>query len=229
MINLLSLLIIVYLVNWIINSKGNLPVSSWIITHYEFLVNFYLNNKVFVVFIFFILHFFSAVLSLPGSCTFLNIAAGAIFGFIPAVCIVYPTTLISGGFGYWLGRKIPLNNFPNKMQGIVDKIKKYVLKNDFMNLVILRLSPFFPYGMLNIVLGIMKIDIKLFFMTTLVGIFFDVILLTSIGAYVFRGANSNNLSNTILGIGFFSLFILVYFVKIVVEKRMKSLKERSEF
>ncbi len=169
------------------------------------------------------------MLSIPGSCTFLNIFGGAVFGFIPAILIIYPITLLSGVIGYFLGKKIPLERFPEKFKLIVEKIKKYLLKNDFFNLVILRLSPFFPYGVLNVTLGIMKVEFKIFFLTTLVGIFFDVVLLSSIGAFLFKNGNSSKLDHTLISISFFSLFILVYFVKILVDKQIKRENHRRDF
>lgn len=191
--------------------------------------DFYNSNSIIVIISFCFLHFISAMLSVPGSCTFLNIFGGAVFGFFPAILIIYPITLFSGVVGYFLGKKIPSDRFPEKFTFIVEKIKKYLLKNDFLNLVILRLSPFFPYGVLNVTLGIMKIDFKTFFLTTLVGIFFDVVLLSSIGAFLFKNGDSSKLDHTLVSISFFSLFILVYFVKIIVDRQIQRANHRREF
>lgn len=168
-------------------------------------------------------------MSIPGSCTFLNVTAGAILGFWPAVLLVYPLTLFSGMFGYFLGRVIPSKYFPDKIIEILNNFKNYILISDFLNLVLLRLSPFFPYGVLNIVLGIMKVDFTLFCFTTFVGIFFDVFLLAGTGAFLTRGSDLNALGSTFITIVFFSLFISVYFVKIIVDKWISERNRRRDF
>lgn len=212
-------MLVIIFVKWVLERNASLPISSWFLDHYQQLLTTYKQNPIVFIFVFCGLHFFSALFSIPGSCTFLNISAGALFGFFPAVMIVYPITLISGITGYLLGRLIPLNIFPEKVNQVVNKLKKYILASDFLNLVMLRLSPFFPYGILNIVFGIMHVNFLLFCLTTFVGIFFDVVLLTSAGAFITRSSDSNALESSLTTIVFFSLFISVYFVKIFIDKK----------
>jgi len=134
------------------------------------------------VLLFCALHLISSSLSIPGGCTVLNLTAGWIFGFALACLIVYPITIASAGIVYSIGRSFSGRPLAGTYQKIMARISERLGRAEFLFLVSLRLSPFPPYGPLNFMCGWLRVPFGLFLMSTTVGIFFDVILLTSLGA-----------------------------------------------
>jgi uncharacterized membrane protein YdjX (TVP38/TMEM64 family) len=137
----------------------------------------------------------------------------------------------SGCFGYLLGMKLPLKYLENKYKNQIDLFKKNFLVNDHSYLILARLSPIFPFGALNIFLGFLKIPFITFVHTTIVGIFFDVVLLNSVGAFLSGDSMATASDKRIIAIAFFSLFISSIFANLVRSKwvdlksRTKGLKE----
>jgi uncharacterized membrane protein YdjX (TVP38/TMEM64 family) len=207
--------VIIAIVYWTLNHKGEAPVSSWLLAHIELIRNFYKESPVLSIALFCVAHFFSATMSIPGSCTFLNILSGAVFGFWRGVCIVYPITIFSGCVGYFLGTKLPLKFLEKKYKDQIEALKNNLSANGHFYLILARLSPLLPYGVINLVLGFLRIPFFTFVLSTTVGVFFDVALLNSIGDFL-----SGNPINTMhdkrnIAITFFILFISSYFVKLL--------------
>lgn len=168
-----------------------------------------------------IAHFFASFFGIPGGCTFLNILAGMILGFIPAVFLIYPLTLLSASAGYFVGINLGEKSIVKKYAHLFEMVKKKVLFDNFQSLILIRLSPLLPFGILNLCLGVMKIPFLIFISTTFVGIFFDVVLLAGIGALasgeMLQWTNFKHLTI----IAFLSLFTIVYIVKIFFNKIFK--------
>jgi uncharacterized membrane protein YdjX (TVP38/TMEM64 family) len=164
-------------------------------------------------------HFISATLSFPGSCSFLNILSGTVFGFWKGVAIVYPITLLSGAFGYFLGTKLPLTFLKKKYNRQIEVLRNNVLDNGYSYLILARLSPLLPYGVINILLGFLKIPFRLYMLTMFVGIFFDVVLLNSVGALFSSNLAATSQDKVTMAIVFFVLFIASIAVNMVMAKR----------
>lgn len=177
--------------------------------------------------VFSLAHIISATFSIPGSCTFLNVLSGAVFGFTTGVLIVYPVTIISGAIGYFLGRKLPLEFLEKKYGKQIKTLKKAVGPEAFSFLVLSRLSPLLPYGLLNIVYGFLRVPFSLFLITTAIGIFFDVVLLNSAGALLTGNSTGFADSKRNIAIAFILLFFLSYLVKLFTNQAV-DVKEDAE-
>jgi uncharacterized membrane protein YdjX (TVP38/TMEM64 family) len=218
LVNAVLTLTIVIFVYWLLNHQNQIPVSAWLIKNLGFLKQFYIVSPVSAVIFFCLAHFFSATLSIPGSCTTLNILSGAIFGYERGCVIVYLVTILSGCVGYYIGTKLPLHMLRRKYSTQIELMKKNILVQDYGYLTMIRLSPFLPYGVLNMLFGFLKVPFFLYLVTTIVGIFFDVVLLNSVGAIISGNPASTWQSKRNLAIVFLVLFISSYFVKIFKSK-----------
>lgn len=174
---------------------------------------FYLHSPLYAIVIFMGLHLIASTFSIPGSCTLLNISAGAFFGFIPGSIIVYSITVISACLGYFLGKKLMLSALFNKFRPRLEKISGRINNADSSSLLLLRLSPVVPFGVMNLLCGLLRIDFRLYLITTIIGVFFDVFLLNAFGAML-SGHSAGWLSNKFVMAGlFFFLLILFYSIK----------------
>lgn len=137
-----------------------------------------------VVLIFSLLHIVASIIGFPGGLTVLNITAGAIWGFWGSCIFVYLLSLFSGTFGYFLGFNLD-RIFGRRSQKIVSCIheagKRIRLNDGFLALVLARLNPVLPFGILSMGLGALRVPFSVFFFSTAVGIFFDVTLLCGLG------------------------------------------------
>ncbi len=189
---------------------------------------FYSTSPILFVLIFCITHLVASSLGIPGGCTFLNIMAGYLFGFEKAIVIIYPITLLSGICLYLIGKKANFNfDFINNQQK--ENIKKVVhSKFAFYFLVLLRLSPFLPYNLLNLSLGYLNITFRIFIFSTIIGIFFDVIMLTGAGHNLRNNSlNQNQLLNQSIFI-FIIIILLTIVVHAIVNKfLLKKFKDDS--
>ena len=170
------------LVYFLAGSAGHFRAPDWFSRNIEIAREFYLDHRLLTVALFCCAHLVSATLSLPGSCTLLNVAAGAIFGFWQGCAIVYPITMLSSALGYAGGRMFRSIPALGRFAATMDGIKAHAADRDYFYFVALRLSPLLPFGVLNLVMGFFDIPAGLYFLTTFVGIFFDVVLLTNVGA-----------------------------------------------
>jgi uncharacterized membrane protein YdjX (TVP38/TMEM64 family) len=223
----LGLVFFIFLIAyWLLFLKTNIPIPNWLAVHRHELIVYVKDYPTFSIFVFCLLHFFSAVFSIPGSCTFLNIASGLCFGLKKGIIIVYLITMFSGICSYFLGRKLSFTFLENRFEKSIFKLKTVLESNDFFSMIAIRLSPFLPYGALNLLLGYLKVPFTTFVSTTFVGIFFDVVLLNSIGAVLAENSESNVEERVLFGVAFFILFISFYLLKLLKPKLQWLTKNR---
>ncbi len=144
---------------------------------------FHSNWPVAVV-LFVLLHLTASLTGIPGGCTVLNFISGAVFGFFLGCAIVYPVTILSALIAYGAGRAFSGRPVAERVQKFIARFSERLGHGDFLFFVSLRLSPLFPFGLLNLACGWLRVPFGLFFTSTTVGIFFDVTILNSLGAAV---------------------------------------------
>lgn len=157
------------------------------------------------------LHLVVSFFSIP-ACTLLNIGAGYLFGFWTGSLLIYSVTMFSAVLGYFAGLYLNRNKREKWNWRELPEVIKQQLPNGLLYLILLRLTPFLPFGILNLSLGYSKIPFSNFFLSTFVGIFFDVVLLNRIGASI-RDLENTTFSEFLLMTGFFAtLLLLVMFI-----------------
>lgn len=182
-VNFLSLALACVFVYFILEAAPDSEALAKVQIYFQRIETFYRQSPVTVVFLFCLAHFISSSLGLPGGCTALNISSGLLFGFWMGCLIVYPVTMVSAFAVYLVGR----SGWPRVITSSRWKAKWTAVSDDLMKdnplfLISLRLSPFFPFGVLNFLLGRLGVPTGTFLSTTLIGVFFDVTLLNSLGA-----------------------------------------------
>jgi uncharacterized membrane protein YdjX (TVP38/TMEM64 family) len=157
------------------------------------------------IFLFALVHFLCATFAVPGSCTTLNIGSGAVFGFWVGSAVVYPLTVFSGCFGYFCATYLRNSRRLKLPEATLARLEHGFASGGLLFLVTLRLSPFLPYGVLNPALGFLRVPFGAFFASTVVGIFFDVALLNSIGAAIAAAGEGPAISPKYIVAGFVTL------------------------
>lgn len=211
---------IALLLYWALIRFEELPLSNWLMANLGDVKLAYENNPVVFIALFFLSHLLASTFSIPGSCTFLNTLSGAIFGFWQGVLIVYIVTIMGSCLGYWLGKKLSPDSIKKKYAAQIEKLTSTLSDKNYFFLIALRLSPLLPFGIINILLGFLGINFGLFLMTTIVGVFFDVVLLNSFGAFL-AGAPKLSPEEKAQFLMVFTLLVLaLYCVRILKKKWM---------
>ena len=211
--DLLLLALLGLFVAWILRQEYNPWSIPWFKNYYTDVQQFYAENKLLTVLLFSLAHITSSAIGIPGSCTLLNVSSGALFGFWLGCAIVYPITLFSASLVYYVGLQYSNLSFLRKYKKQGEQLRKYVQEKDYLFLVSLRLNPFFPYGVLNFILGALKVPFGLYFVTTLVGVFFDVTLLNNIGAGLKMLGEGQSQKQAPLVVSFFILVVILLFLR----------------
>ena len=111
----------------------------------------------------------------------------------------------------------------NKYEKTISTLEKNLENAGFLALIALRLSPFLPYGILNPALGALGVPFPRFLMSTVIGIFFDVTLLNSLGAALANSGKAESAQNLYL----LAVFVLMLMATLLARKDRKSTRLNS--
>jgi uncharacterized membrane protein YdjX (TVP38/TMEM64 family) len=131
-------------------------------------------------------HVPAAVLLVP--IPFLNIGAGAVGGLVGGIPAAIVGTTLGAVASFLISRRLARGRIQRWMD--LDRRLRafdHAIGDDGFKLVfLLRLSPVFPYGILNYTLGLTRISFRRFLLATLLGLAPKTILYVSLGAAVRR-------------------------------------------
>lgn len=220
-IEFLSLALLLSLALYFIGRRFSLLSSDeakqQIVSQLESLTQLTGSNVAYTVAFLMAAHLICSYFGLP-FCTPINIASGYLLGFWPAVLSISAITLFSATLGYTTGRyafSFMSRSFPRiARQSKLIGFKPELGARKFLYLVLLRLSPFIPFGVLNITLGYTRLPLLHFLASTSLGVFFDIVLLIQIGVSLKRvqGFGLQEIGS-ILGV--FFLFLILFLVMIL--------------
>ncbi len=143
---------------------------------------FYAENTWKMIFIFIGIYIITVALSLPGA-TILTLAAGAIFGSLTGTLVVNVGATVGATLAF-LAARFLLRDWVEKKFG--EKLKPFNdgFSNNAINyMLFLRLVPLFPFFLVNLVSGLTKIRLPIYFLGTMFG--------TLPGTFVYANAGSN--------------------------------------
>lgn len=162
-----------------------------------------------------------AILLAFGICTttFTCLAGGFVFGW-KVIIIIIPTYILAQSMGYFMAKKID-----NELIEVLKSKKKYpsLLENITVNeakvVFFSRLSPVLPFALINFVLGILKIDFKVFTIAGLLGMLPRTIFCIWIGSQVQSFLHTQNQS---MSFWFATITIALSFIALIKILAQKS-------
>ncbi len=126
----------------------------------------YQENSVAVIIGFVGIYFLVVALSLPGA-TILTLAGGAVFGSVAGMLIVNVGATLGATAAFLVARFILRDWVENKFGDKLEPINKGFSKNAINYLLFLRLVPLFPFFLVNLVSGITKVRLSVYFFGTM--------------------------------------------------------------
>jgi len=130
----------------------------------------------------------STVMMIPGS--MLGLAIGAVYGPWWGLLIVSPTSVLGATIAFLLGRGLLLARVEKKMAGSrrFDAISTAIEREGFKVLVLIRLSPVFPFTVVNYAFGLTRLMLSTYVLGSFIG------MLPGTFMYVYLGAMAGDVA-----------------------------------
>ena len=142
----------------------------------------YQKNTTAVILGFIGIYFLVVALSLPGA-TILTLAGGAVFGPVSGMLIVNIGATLGATAAFLVARFVLREWVEKKFGDKLEPFNKGFSKNAINYLLFLRLVPLFPFFLVNLVSGLAKVRLPVYFFGTMFGIM--------PGSFIYANAGSN--------------------------------------
>ena len=197
-ISIILLLIIIF--GFITNDEFN----SYLVENIENIKAIYSNEPLLFTVFFIIAYLVMTTLSLPVA-LLMGLLAGSVFEFYLAVLIVSFTSTIGATVAMGLARYIVRDYVTIKYRKYFDIINANFRENGGYYLFALRMSPLFPFFIINICFGLTKMKLIPFYLISQIGMLPGTVLIILIGRELSDTIITGNLFNTELVI-YLSIF-----------------------
>ena len=150
-----------------------------------------LINKKYILYYsaFFILYIVVTAFALPIS-LIKTLLAGALFGFWPGLILVSFASSIGSTFCFLFSRYALRAYIQKRFSNYLEKINKGIETDGWLYLLFLRLSPIFPFFIINLVFGLTKMKTLEFYVVSQIGMFIATAIFVNAGVQI---SNLNSL------------------------------------
>ena len=150
-----------------------------------------LINKNYILYYsaFFILYIVVTAFALPIS-LIKTLLAGALFGFWPGLILVSFASSIGSTFCFLFSRYALRAYIQKRFLNYLEKINKGIETDGWLYLLFLRLSPIFPFFIINLVFGLTKMKTLEFYVVSQIGMFIATAIFVNAGLQI---SNLNSL------------------------------------
>lgn len=141
------------------------------------------QNYTFYYIVFFILYVVVTAFALPIS-LLKTLLAGALFGFWPGLILVSFASSIGSTFCFLISRYVLRNYTQKRFHSYFEKINKGIKSDGKLYLLFLRLSPIFPFFIINLVFGLTKMKTLDFYIVSQIGMFIGTAIFVNAGVQI---------------------------------------------
>ena len=130
----------------------------------------------------------ACVLFLPGSV--LTLAAGFAYGPVQGTLLVMVASMLGAMAAFVLGRTVLRGRIERRLAGQprFAAVDRAVAAQGFKVVLLLRLSPLFPFNVLNYALGLTRVPLRTYALASLIGMFPGTLLYVYLGSLVTSAA-----------------------------------------
>ena len=183
---------------------------------------YYLENRLLTLVLFFTIYVIVTGASLPGA-AILTLAGGAIFGLVTGLILVSFASSVGASlaflFSRYLFRETVQARFGNSLKSINDGIAK----DGAFYLFALRLVPAFPFFVINLVMGLTSIKLKTFYWVSQLGMLAGTVVYVNAGTQLAQIESASGIFTFELLIS----FVLLGFLPFVGKKIVSILNNRK--
>ena len=178
------------------------------------------ENYLFYYVIFFIVYILITTFALPFA-AIKTIIAGALFGLIPGVLLTSFASSIGSTLCFLMSRFVLRNYVENKYRKYVEKVNSGIIKDGIFYLFFLRLSPIFPFFIINLIFGLTKMKAITFYIVSQIGMLIGTVVFVNAGVQL---AKINSISD-ILSFEIIIAFMLIGLVPFIIKKIIQRFKK----
>ena len=174
-------------------------------------------NPFFYYFIFFIIYIVVTALALPIS-LLKTLLAGALFGLLPGVILTSFASTIGSTLCFLLSRYLFKDYVQGKYQKYLGKINQGIKDEGLLYLLFLRLSPIFPFFVINLTFGLTHMKWTNFYWISQLGMLPATILFVNAGVQLAQINDVKDILTLNIIISFSALGLLPIITKRIYEK-----------
>ncbi|MDB3873336.1 VTT domain-containing protein [Pelagibacteraceae bacterium] len=178
------------------------------------------SNFIFYFILFFFIYIIVTAFALPFA-AIKTVLAGALFGLIPGVILTSFASSIGSTLCFLMSRFVLRDFVQNKYSKYLDKINKGIKEDGIYYLFFLRLSPIFPFFIINLVFGLTKMKTMTFYMISQIGMLIGTVIFVNAGVQL---SKINSMSD-ILNFNLILSFILIGLVPLIIKKLIQIIKK----
>ncbi len=184
------------------------------------LLNLIQENYLLYYISFFIIYILVTAFALPIA-IFKTLLAGALFGFIPGLILTSFASTIGSSLCFSLSRYSLRDYVQKRFSKYINKINQGIDKEGNYYLLFLRLSPVFPFFIINLVFGLTKMTLKQFYLISQIGMLPATIIFINAGVQLGNIQSVSEILSLkiILSLSLIGLFPLI--IKKIYEKVKK--------
>jgi uncharacterized membrane protein YdjX (TVP38/TMEM64 family) len=178
------------------------------------------SNFIFYFILFFFIYIIVTAFALPFA-AIKTVLAGALFGLIPGVILTSFASSIGSTLCFLMSRFVLRDFVQNKYSKYLDKINKGIKEDGIYYLFFLRLSPIFPFFIINLVFGLTKMKTMTFYVISQIGMLIGTVIFVNAGVQL---SKINSMSD-ILSFNLILSFILIGLVPLIIKKLIQIIKK----
>ena len=183
----------------------------------------YNQNPFVYILAFFLIYVTITAVSLPGA-AILTLLAGALFGLVVGTILVSFASTIGASLAFLMSRFLFREFFQKKFRYFFEKINQGFEKEGKFYLFSLRLVPLFPFFVINVVMGLTKMDLKSFYWVSQLGMFLGTVIYVNAGSSL---ANINDLGD-ILSFNIIISFVLIGIFPILAKRLVEYYRKKNK-
>ena len=178
------------------------------------------SNFIFYFILFFFIYIIVTAFALPFA-AIKTVLAGALFGLIPGVILTSFASSIGSMLCFLMSRFVLRDFVQNKYSKYLDKINKGIKEDGIYYLFFLRLSPIFPFFIINLVFGLTKMKTMTFYIISQIGMLIGTVVFVNAGVQLSKISSMSD----ILSFNLILSFILIGLVPLIIKKLIKIIKK----
>lgn len=162
---------------------------EYVKTRYRYLEQFEAKNSFLAATLFFVLYVLVAALSIPGVLV-MTLLGGAIFGFLKGFLLASFASTIGATVAFSISRFLLHDWIRKRFKIHLSSFMRSIEKDQDFYLFSLRMIPFFPFFLVNLLMGLTKISLKKFYFISQLG------MAISSAVYVSAGSGLAHITST---------------------------------
>ena len=178
------------------------------------------SNFIFYFILFFFIYIIVTAFALPFA-AIKTVLAGALFGLIPGVILTSFASSIGSTLCFLMSRFVLRDFVQNKYSKHLDKINKGIKEDGIYYLFFLRLSPIFPFFIINLVFGLTKMKTMTFYIISQIGMLIGTVVFVNAGVQLSKISSMSD----ILSFNLILSFILIGLVPLIIKKLIQIIKK----